>query len=94
MPRIDALSRETIESHREVLGEFQYAALMRRDVDAAPYGAIAEALGCQVGTVKSRLNRARLKIRIATDRHPNGAPRWSPSGTLLDAKGNRSNVDQ
>lgn len=29
----------------------------------------------------------------AEERHPNGAPKWAPDGTLLDAKGNRSIFD-
>jgi hypothetical protein len=29
----------------------------------------------------------------AAERHPNGAPKYAPDGTMLDAKGNRSIFD-
>jgi len=29
----------------------------------------------------------------AEEKHPNGAPKWAPDGTLLDDKGNRSIFD-
>ena len=34
-----------------------------RDVYGWSYDAVAQAVGCELGTVKSRLNRARLKLR-------------------------------
>lgn len=29
----------------------------------------------------------------AEEKHPNGAPKWAPDGTLLDEQGNRSIFD-
>lgn len=45
------------EEHREVL--------LLRDVQGLDYEAIATVIGCQKGTVKSRLSRAREQLRVA-----------------------------
>ena len=50
-------------------------------------------LGLKQGTVKSRLNRARLAIQHLSKRHPNGEPMFAKDGTMLDEKGNRSIFD-
>ena len=51
---------QTLDQHdREVI--------VLRDIQGYSYEEIAHALGCQVGTVKSRLNRARFTLRARLD---------------------------
>ncbi|MGE5653993.1 MAG: sigma-70 family RNA polymerase sigma factor [Bacillota bacterium] len=59
---VQRLISELSEDHRTVL--------ILRDFENLSYEEIAEILGCQLGTVKSRLNRARaaLKDRIIAER--------------------------
>lgn len=71
--------------HAEILDLHQVQKLSYRE--------IAEHLGISLGTVKSRLNRARLAFKIENDRHPNGAPKWNAEGVMLDECGNRSIFD-
>ena len=47
------------EAHRSVI--------VLRDIQGHSYEEIAQMLGCQVGTVKSRLHRARLQLRSLLD---------------------------
>ena len=55
----------------------------------------------QVAEVKTHSDAAKVTITrldVRTDeqraaKHPNGAPKWSPDGTLLDENGNRSIFD-
>ncbi|NOX16779.1 MAG: sigma-70 family RNA polymerase sigma factor [Chlorobi bacterium] len=57
---IPALVRRTIEKLPEKLKE----PLVLRDIDGFSYKEIAEKLGCEVGTVKSRIFRARESLKI------------------------------
>jgi RNA polymerase sigma-70 factor (ECF subfamily) len=45
------------------LSEEYRAAVVLRDINGNSYDEIAEILGCSIGTVKSRINRGRLKLR-------------------------------
>lgn len=57
---------ETLERLRQAIAQLddEYrAVLVLRDIDELDYGQIAEALGLPLGTVKSRLFRARLALR-------------------------------
>jgi len=59
---------ETADRVREALAGLpfdQRAAIVLREIDGLSYEEIAEALGVAVGTVKSRLARARLSLRAA-----------------------------
>lgn len=47
------------EAHRTVL--------VLRDIEGFSYEEIAKALRCQIGTVKSRINRARAHLRLLVD---------------------------
>lgn len=64
----DALA-ERREAHQRLLAAMQLldepsrAVLVLRDVQGYSYEEIAEILGCRIGTVKSRLSRARLALR-------------------------------
>jgi len=53
----------TIEGAVERLPEYQKAMIMMYHVDMLSYEEIAQALELPIGTVKSRLNRARLSLR-------------------------------
>lgn len=68
--RPDALARvaETeamVSAGIELLSEEHREVLLLRDVQGLDYEAIATVLGCQKGTVKSRLSRAREQLRLA-----------------------------
>lgn len=65
--------------HAEILDLHQVQKLSYRE--------IAGHLGISLGTVKSRLNRARLAHKIENDRHPNGNPKWDSLGRELDVCG-------
>jgi RNA polymerase sigma-70 factor, ECF subfamily len=64
---------ETLAQNRELheiamaalnkLDEAQKAVLVLRDIEGMSYARIAEVLGINVGTVRSRLSRARAKLR-------------------------------
>lgn len=79
--------------------EIQYSDILRawRELKGEPnvYEAIAAHLGLKIGTVKSRLHRARaaMKVKAATERYENGAPKWAEDGTLLSPDGGRSGFD-
>ena len=47
------------------------------DLEDVPYAAAAESLGCPVGTVRSRLHRARRMLAAALETHP-AQPRRTP----------------
>jgi RNA polymerase sigma-70 factor (ECF subfamily) len=49
------------------LDEASRSVVVLRDLQGYSYEEIAQALRCRVGTVKSRLNRARLKLRSLLD---------------------------
>jgi len=71
LPEENLEKRERIEGIRraiESLPEEQRQVLILRDLQELPYTQIAEMLGLELGTVKSRLNRARLNLKnILTD---------------------------
>jgi len=59
--------RETVDRVQAALAQLpfdQRAAIVLREIDGLSYDEIAEALGVAVGTVKSRLARARGSLRI------------------------------
>ena len=49
------------------LDEASRAVVVLRDLQGCAYDEIARMLGCRLGTVKSRLNRARLRLRALLD---------------------------
>ncbi len=55
--------RRTLESAIASLGPEQRAALVLRDVQGLPYEQIAEILGLNLNTVKSRISRSRAALR-------------------------------
>ncbi|HEY5997543.1 MAG TPA: sigma-70 family RNA polymerase sigma factor, partial [Candidatus Deferrimicrobiaceae bacterium] len=56
----DALDRAI-----SALPEYHRAVILLREVDGLSYDEIAEALGCSVGTVMSRLHYARSRLKEA-----------------------------
>lgn len=63
--------RETVDRVQAALAELpfdQRAAIVLREIDGLSYDEIAEALGVAVGTVKSRLARARGSLRVVLTR--------------------------
>ena len=66
IPEEAAERRETIEAVRravESLPDDQRQAIVLRDIHDLPYGEIAEILGVEVGTVKSRISRGRANLK-------------------------------
>ncbi len=55
--------RATIERAMDRLPEVYRAVIVLRDLQGLAYDEIAEALNCSMGTVKSRLARARMQVR-------------------------------
>ena len=51
----------------QLLSEGEREVIVLRDLQGCSYEEIAQALGCRVGTVKSRLNRARWQLRARLD---------------------------
>lgn len=69
-PSIQALRHELSQQVITALGELDTssrAVVVLRDLEGLSYEEIAQVLGCQIGTVKSRLNRARLRLRALLD---------------------------
>lgn len=60
-------TEQQVADHEAKLGK-DYAAALRAEMDGAPYETIAQRLGVPLGTVKSRLNRARSKLQQELNR--------------------------
>jgi RNA polymerase sigma-70 factor (ECF subfamily) len=72
----NALHREATEVVSAAIHELPTvfrAPLVLREIDGWSYSDIARALGCRVGTVKSRINRAKARLREALEPYWNGA---------------------
>jgi RNA polymerase sigma-70 factor (ECF subfamily) len=54
---------QAIEDCIAALGEDQRSVLLLSDVEGFDYQSIADEIGVKVGTVKSRLSRARVQVR-------------------------------
>ncbi|RME36689.1 MAG: sigma-70 family RNA polymerase sigma factor [Planctomycetota bacterium] len=59
----DATARLDVEAALRTLPEDERAAVLLRYQEGLDYRAIAAVLGCAEGTVASRLNRARARLR-------------------------------
>lgn len=71
-----ALHREATEVVAAAIHELPTAfraPLVLREIDGWSYAEIAQALGCRVGTVKSRINRAKSRLRETLEPYWNGA---------------------
>lgn len=71
------------------LGEMQRAVLVLSDVEGLSYQEIAELTGANLGTVKSRLSRARLSIRDCLQ----GVEELLPSIYRLNNRNNEASQD-
>lgn len=58
-----AFMRSEIEQAIEELAPEYRAVIVMREIDGMDYSEIAAALGCSLGTVKSRISRARAQLR-------------------------------
>jgi RNA polymerase sigma-70 factor (ECF subfamily) len=67
----EAIGRLSAE-HREVL--------LMKDIDGLKYEEIAELLGVPIGTIRSRLHRARLELRELLQPHDHRLPRGKAAG--------------
>ena len=56
-------ARRALEEALLKLGPEQRAVIVLRDINGLSYEEIAEAQGCTLGTIKSRINRSRLMLR-------------------------------
>lgn len=94
-PRIKPFAEKLILAFEPEMSPDHVAMLMQRDVAHRTYEKIAADFGIQIGTVKSRINRARIRINLlrANAVHPNGNPKFADDGTMLDEQGNRSIFD-
>lgn len=69
-PAVEAATREQTQFLLEALAALDEAdreVVVLRDVQGLSYEEIAQALRCQLGTIKSRLNRARLRLKGLLD---------------------------
>lgn len=67
-------ARALVDDALRVLPEPYRCALMRREIDGWDYEQIARSVGVPIGTVRSRLNRAKLAVRAyLSARQANGA---------------------
>ena len=63
--------RREITQALNTLSEEHRVVLVLRDIEGYSYEEIADMLGVNIGTIKSRLNRARLALReVLTVREP------------------------
>ena len=67
-----------IRCAREVVHRRLITAIVMREIDGLSYEEIAEAMDCPIGTVRSRIFRAREAIatRIKPLLEPKGSKRW------------------
>lgn len=93
-PQIRIYPAETVMLFAGALPEEHFEILLAA-ADDLTYAQIAEKKGLKIGTVKSRLNRARANLEKLKSGplHDNGAPKFAIDGTLLDRDGNRSIFD-
>jgi RNA polymerase sigma-70 factor (ECF subfamily) len=65
----------------------QRAVVVLADVEGLPYEEIALTLGLPLGTVKSRLARARMRLRTLLESDPRARELLGLSGRLPDREG-------
>jgi RNA polymerase sigma-70 factor (ECF subfamily) len=59
--------RRQLMTMLQMLDETHRSVIVLRDIEGYSYEEIAHMLGCQIGTVKSRLSRARIQLRALLD---------------------------
>ena len=58
-----ALEGERVRAAMATLNEEQRTCLVLREMEGQSYEEIAQALGCSIGTIRSRIHRARARVR-------------------------------
>ncbi len=79
--------RAALEAALAALPVEQRAVVVLADVEGLPYEEIAQALGLPLGTVKSRLARARVRLRTLLQSDPRARELLELSGRLPDRAG-------
>jgi len=79
--------RAALEAALAALPVEQRAVVVLADVEGLPYEEIAQALGLPLGTVKSRLARARVRLRTLLQSDPRARELLELSGRLPDREG-------
>jgi RNA polymerase sigma-70 factor (ECF subfamily) len=79
--------RAALEAALAALPVEQRAVVVLADVEGLPYEEIAQTLGLPLGTVKSRLARARMRLRTLLESDPRARELLGLSGRLPDREG-------
>ncbi len=83
---VTPIMEEKLQLALAALPEDYRAAILFCDVDQRSYQEIAEKMGCAIGTVRSRIHRARVMLRKHMESGSTGRSRRTSRRTLLGEK--------
>lgn len=84
--------RRTITQAVSTLSDNSRLLITLRDVEGLPYRDIATIVGVPIGTVESRIFRARRHLRPATGIADDGCPRLSVAGRTANTASHFGNI--